>query len=105
MENIKIGFQVAAQHGEYKRMRDRWMEAEALGVDALYTCDHFFAQIVPQKFGSGEQHEYPAANNGLNFEGTTIQAAMAATTTHPQIGCLVHATGFRNAIQDRKSVV
>ena len=93
---IKIGFMVSAQHGEYATMRERWMEAEALGVDALYTCDHFFSQKMPEKFGSGEQYEKPPVVNGLNFEGTTILAAMAATTTRPEIGCLVHAIGYRN---------
>ena len=93
---IKIGFQVAAQHGEYPVMRQRWIEAEELGVDALYTADHFFAQKVPEKFGQGERHEYPPANNGLNFEATTIQAAMAVLTTKPEIGCLVHANSYRN---------
>jgi alkanesulfonate monooxygenase SsuD/methylene tetrahydromethanopterin reductase-like flavin-dependent oxidoreductase (luciferase family) len=35
--------------------------------------------------------------SGLNvFEGTTIQAAMAATTKHAQIGCAVQCNAYRN---------
>ena len=94
MTKIKIGFQLIPQHGHYKRMRKQWMEAEALGVDALYAADHFFSQAVTPAAGEGS--EYATADNGLNFEGASITAAMAATTTRPQIGCLVHATGFRN---------
>jgi probable F420-dependent oxidoreductase len=96
MNEITIGFQAAAMHGEYAVLRQRWIDAEALGVDALYTSDHFFAQKVPQAFGTGERHEYPEANNGLNFEATSIQSAMAALTTKPKIGCLVHANSYRN---------
>jgi hypothetical protein len=33
---------------------------------------------------------------GKNLEGAMIQAAMAATTSTVQIGCLVHAIGYRN---------
>jgi len=96
MDKIKIGFQPAPQHGEYDVLRQRWREAEQLGVDGLYASDHFFAQKVPLQFGSGERHEYPAANNGPNFEAMTIQTAMAALTTKPTIGCLVHANSYRN---------
>jgi probable F420-dependent oxidoreductase len=89
----KIGFHLGPQHGEYRVMRKQWMAAEELGVDALYSSDHFFAQDVEIEITTGERPR-PAA--GANFEGMTIQAAMAATTTRPEIGCLVHAIGYRN---------
>ena len=41
---VKIGFHLGPQHGEYRTMRKQWMAAEELGVDALYSSDHFFAQ-------------------------------------------------------------
>ena len=93
MSNIKIGFQMTPQHGTYERLRKQWMEAEALGADALYTADHFFSQVPTIEAAKGD---YPATFGGLNFEGTTIQAAMAATTTRPEIGCIVHANSYRN---------
>lgn len=90
---IRIGFHLGPQHGEYRRMREQWLAAEALGVDALYSADHFFAQSIEIDAGKGER---PPATAGANFEGMTIQAAMAATTTRPEIGCIVHAIGYRN---------
>jgi alkanesulfonate monooxygenase SsuD/methylene tetrahydromethanopterin reductase-like flavin-dependent oxidoreductase (luciferase family) len=39
---LKIGFHRGPQHGEYRVMRDRWRAAEELGVDRLYSSDHFF---------------------------------------------------------------
>jgi len=74
-------------------MRQQWMAAEELGADALYTSDHFFAQDTSNDATAGEGSTFAV---GMNFEAMTIQAAMAATTTRPQIGCLVHGVGFRN---------
>jgi len=90
---VKIGFHLAPQHGAYPAMRKRWLEAEELGVDSLYTSDHFFAQSVDVEAADGVR---PPASSGANFEATAIESAMAATTSRPQIGCLVHAIGFRN---------
>ena len=90
---VKIGFHLGPQHGEYRIMRNQWMVAEELGIDALYSSDHFFAQDVEIKITTGER---PLPTAGANFEGMTVQAAMAATTTRPEIGCLVHAIGYRN---------
>lgn len=94
MKKPKIGLVVLQQHGEMRQLRKTWMEAEALGVDALYTGDHFFAQAPdPENTASGQ---ITTACDSQNFEATTVQAAMAATTTRPEIGCIVHGIGFRN---------
>jgi probable F420-dependent oxidoreductase len=92
-ETVKIGFHLGPQHGDMPTMRRQWLAAEELGVDALYSSDHFFAQQAEYEITPGER---PPATAGANFEGMTIQAAMAATTTRPLIGCLVHAIGYRN---------
>lgn len=89
----KIGFHLGPQHGEYRVMRNQWMAAEELGVDALYSSDHFFAQDIEIEITTGER---PLPTAGANFEGMTVQAAMAATTSRPEISCLVHAIGYRN---------
>ena len=45
---VTIGLTVSPQHGEMSDMRNCWMTAEELGVDALYTADHFTAMLVDQ---------------------------------------------------------
>lgn len=91
-----IGVHFSLQHGEMKGLRDAWMEAEALGVTRIFTADHFHAQIVDASAYSAGQAHVTSGNTGKIFEATTIQAAIAATTTKPEIGCTVHAIGFRN---------
>jgi probable F420-dependent oxidoreductase len=91
---VTIGMQFAPQFGDMRALRKAWMEAEALGVDILWTCDHFHAQILTQEAAEGAHSK--TSPSAQNFEATTIQAAMAATTTRPQIGCIVHANSYRN---------
>ena len=94
MSDIRIGVQIVPQLGDMARLRDRWMEAEDLGVDVIYTCDHFNAMQFNPDVASGDEHAMTPG--GKNFEATTIQAAMAATTSRVEIGCIVHAIGYRN---------
>lgn len=89
-----IGIQLPPQHGDMKKLRNAWMEAEALGVDRIWTCDHFHAQQVnSEDYNEGQ---IVTALGGQNFEATAVQAAMAATTSRVEIGAIVHAIGFRN---------
>ena len=39
---IRIGVQVQPQHADFAQMREAWREAEELGVDTIYTWDHFY---------------------------------------------------------------
>ncbi len=94
MRNITIGCQIIPQWGTMAAMRRAWMEAEEIGVDAIYSCDHFYPQVHNTEVAAdGKPSETP---DGYNFEGTTIMAAMAATTTRPEIGCIVLANSYRN---------
>lgn len=91
---IKIGVHIEPKSGSMSKMRDAWMEAEALGADSIFTADHFFSEpLDSDQVSKGQQSGIADCEN---FESTAIQAAMAATTTRPQIGCTVHAIGFRN---------
>ena len=80
--------------GDMAKMRDKWIECEELGADVIYTCDHFFPMEFNKDVASGTVHAKQP--DGKNFEATTIQAAMAATTSRIEIGCIVHANGYRN---------
>lgn len=39
---IRIGVQLQPQHTDYAQLRDAVARAEDLGVDVLFTWDHFF---------------------------------------------------------------
>ncbi len=91
---IKIGIHMPPQYGDLKKMREMWMKAEELGVDRIYVADHFHAQILTKDVV--KEAAASPTSFGINFEATTVQAAMAATTTRVEIGCLVHANSYRN---------
>jgi alkanesulfonate monooxygenase SsuD/methylene tetrahydromethanopterin reductase-like flavin-dependent oxidoreductase (luciferase family) len=59
------------------RERARWVEA--LAFDSLWDCDHYIQ---------------PSRPNGPYFEGWTLLAGLAASTTHIRLGVLVSSNTF-----------
>lgn len=79
---FKVGVQLHPQHCSVDDLRAAWVRADEMGVDSIWTWDHFFPL-----YGSAD---------GNHFEGTTLLAAMAATTRRSMIGLMVGCNSYRN---------
>ena len=63
-------------------LRAAWERADALGVDSIWTWDHFYPLY-------GDR-------DGPHFEGYSILSAMAVTTSTATIGMMVTCNSYRN---------
>lgn len=77
-----IGVAFHPQHTTTANLVAAFQGADALGVDSLWTWDHFFPL-------TGDP-------NGASFEAWTVLAACGVQTEQARIGCLVHGMNYRN---------
>ena len=80
MGSFRVGVQLQPQHTTMADLRAAWEAADAMGVDSIWTWDHFYPL-----YGDGD---------GTHFEGWSILAAMAATTTNARFGVMEPKRGL-----------
>ena len=82
MTRFKVGVQLRPQHCEIGQIREAWEAADALGVQSIWTWDHFYPLFGPP--------------DGEHYECWSMLAAMAVTTTQAKFGALVTCNSYRN---------
>jgi probable F420-dependent oxidoreductase len=82
MARFRVGVQLHPQATTIDELRGAWRAADALGVDSVWTWDHF-----SPLYGDPD---------AAHFEAWSLLAAMAVDTQHAHLGLLVGCNSYRN---------
>ncbi len=82
MAKYRVGVQLHPQHTTYASLSDAARRADGMGVDTIWVWDHFYPLY-------GDQDD-------RHFEAYTTLAALAAQTSHAELGVMVTCNSYRN---------